>query len=107
MDLLLEIAPALEREVFHQVATLLNLEVDLLFFDTTSTYFSRDETDDPVYRDGRGHPLSESGGIGPDEDQDQLDAGPRAQLRPLSQGYVERKNPPAPSPSPGSCSSKQ
>src|SRR5680860_968843 len=39
MDFLLEIAPALEKEVFHQVANLLNLEVDLLFFDTTSTYF--------------------------------------------------------------------
>ncbi|MCZ7664867.1 MAG: IS1634 family transposase [Thermoleophilia bacterium] len=54
MDFLLEIAPALEREVFHQVATLLNLEVDLLFFDTTSTYFCRDEADAPVARDGRG-----------------------------------------------------
>jgi hypothetical protein len=75
MDFLLEIAPALEKEVFHQVATLLNLEVDLLFFDTTSTYFSRDEADDPVYRDGRGHPLSESGGIGPDEDQDGTSSG--------------------------------
>ncbi|GGK63450.1 hypothetical protein GCM10011591_39630 [Nocardia camponoti] len=29
----------LERQVFDQVATLLNLEVDMLFFDTTSTYF--------------------------------------------------------------------
>jgi len=65
MDFLLEIAPALEKEVFHQVATLLNLEVDLLFFDTTSTYFSRDEADDPVYQDGRGHPLSESGASAP------------------------------------------
>ena len=54
MDFLLEIAPALEREVFHQVATLLNLEVDLLFFDTTSTYFCLDEADEPVLRDRRG-----------------------------------------------------
>jgi hypothetical protein len=54
MDFLLKIAPALEEEVFHQVATLLNLEVDLLFFDTTSTYFCRDEADEPVARDGRG-----------------------------------------------------
>jgi len=35
MDWLLEVQPALEREVFHQVASLLSLEVDLLFFDTT------------------------------------------------------------------------
>ena len=56
MDFLLEIAPALEQEVFHQVANLLNLEVDLLFFDTTSTYFCLDEADEPVARDGRGRP---------------------------------------------------
>ena len=54
MDFLLEIAPSLEKEVFHQVANLLNLEVDLLFFDTTSTYFCLDEADEPVARDGRG-----------------------------------------------------
>ena len=54
MDFLLEIAPALEKAVFHQVANLLNLEVDLLFFDTTSTYFCLDEADEPVERDERG-----------------------------------------------------
>lgn len=59
MDWLLEIQPALEREVFHQVASLLNLEVDLLFFDTTSTYFELDEADEPVARDERGQVLSE------------------------------------------------
>src|SRR5665811_2477211 len=60
MDWLLEIAPALEKEGFHQVATLLNLEVDLLFFDTTSTYFCRDEADEPVARDLRGRRCSGS-----------------------------------------------
>jgi Transposase DDE domain len=54
MDWLLEIAPALEKEVFHSVASLLNLEVDLLFFDTTSTYFCADEADAPVERNERG-----------------------------------------------------
>jgi transposase len=34
--------------VFFAVAHLLNLEVDLLFFDTTSTYFERDEEEDEV-----------------------------------------------------------
>jgi len=65
MDWLLEIQPALEKEVFHQVANLLNLEVDLLFFDTTSTYFELDEADAPVARDERGQPLpacAEAGG---------------------------------------------
>jgi hypothetical protein len=57
MDWLLEIQPALEREVFHQVASLLSLEVDLLFFDTTSTYFERDEADEPAPRDERGRVL--------------------------------------------------
>jgi hypothetical protein len=57
MDWLLEIQPALEREVFHQVANLLDLEVDLLFFDTTSTYFELDEPDAPAARDQRGHRL--------------------------------------------------
>src|SRR5262245_52652543 len=45
MDWLHEITPELEREVFWQVAGLLDLEVDLLFFDTTSTYFELDEPD--------------------------------------------------------------
>jgi len=57
MDWLLEVQPALEREVFHQVASLLSLEVDLLFFDTTSTYFETDEADEPVARDERGELL--------------------------------------------------
>jgi hypothetical protein len=61
MDFLLEIAPALEKAVFHQVANLLNLEVDLLFFDTTSTYFCIDEADEAVKRDGRGWPVTSDG----------------------------------------------
>jgi hypothetical protein len=54
MDWLLLVQPALQKEVFHQVASLLNLEVDLLFFDTTSTYFCLDEADEPVERNERG-----------------------------------------------------
>jgi hypothetical protein len=61
MDFLLEIAPALERAVFHQVANLLNLEVDLLFFDTTSIYFCIDAADDAVERDARGEVLTDDG----------------------------------------------
>jgi Transposase DDE domain len=62
MDFLLEIAPALEKAVFHQVANLLNLEVDLLFFDTTSTYFCIDEADEAMERDERGRVLPGDGG---------------------------------------------
>jgi len=39
-----------QEAVFFACADLLNLEVDLLFFDTTSTYFERDEPE--VGRDG-------------------------------------------------------
>src|SRR6266545_3453806 len=60
MDWLHEVTPALEREVFWQLASLLDLEVDLLFFDTTSTYFELDEPDEPVARDERGQVLPET-----------------------------------------------
>lgn len=46
MDFLVEHAEELQRTVFFSVASLLNLEVDLLFFDTTSTYFELDQADD-------------------------------------------------------------
>jgi Transposase DDE domain len=62
MDWLLEVQESLEREVYHQVANLLNLEVDLLFFDTTSTYFERDEADEPLARDERGELLAAGDG---------------------------------------------
>jgi hypothetical protein len=34
-----------QQAVFFAVANLLNLEVDVLFFDTTSTYFEADSED--------------------------------------------------------------
>jgi len=45
MDLLIEAdaEAKVQEAVFFACADLLNLEVDLLFFDTTSTYFERDE----------------------------------------------------------------
>ncbi len=56
MDLLVEADTDAEVQeaVFFAVADLLNLEVDLLFFDTTSTYFERDtdEGDDGFRRYG-------------------------------------------------------
>ena len=58
MDWLLLVQPALEKEVFHQVANLLSLEDDLLFFDTTSTYFELDEADEPAARNERGELLA-------------------------------------------------
>ena len=54
MDWLIQIEDQLARGVFDQVAHLLNLEVDLIFFDTTSTYFETEDPDEPVWRDEHG-----------------------------------------------------
>ncbi len=48
MDWLLEVHDELAEQVYFATADLLNLEVDLLFFDTTSTYFERDSAEEPV-----------------------------------------------------------
>ena len=45
MDLLAEEKERLEEAVFFRVADLLSLDVDLLFYDTTSVYFEIDEED--------------------------------------------------------------
>jgi hypothetical protein len=46
MDVVLEHKERIEKEVFFTTANLLNLEVDLVFFDTTSTYFEVEGEDD-------------------------------------------------------------
>ncbi|MDQ5834362.1 MAG: IS1634 family transposase [Actinomycetota bacterium] len=48
MDWLLEVEDELAEAVYFATADLLNLEVDLLFFDTTSTYFERETPDEDV-----------------------------------------------------------
>src|SRR6266498_2410986 len=45
MDFLLDALPVLQEEVFFAVANLLNPEVDLLFFDGSSTYWETDSVD--------------------------------------------------------------
>jgi hypothetical protein len=62
MDWLLQIREALEQRVFDRAAEVLGLEVDLLFFDTTSTYFVTEEADVPVARDQQGNPVPGSAG---------------------------------------------
>ena len=59
MDWLLQIQGQLEKQVFDRASELLGLEVDLLFFDTTSTYFVTEEADAPVARDQQGSPVPE------------------------------------------------
>ncbi len=57
MDWLLEIESELAEQVYWATADLLNLEVDLLFFDTSSTYFERDEPDaETIDEEGIAHP---------------------------------------------------
>jgi len=64
MDWLHQARDAVERQVFSQVATALNLEVDLLFFDTTSTYFEIEDQDEPVLRASNGSPVPAAGAPG-------------------------------------------
>jgi hypothetical protein len=56
MDALLGVEAKVCKEIYDRVADLLNLEVDLLFFDTTSTYFETNggQADAPVARDEHG-----------------------------------------------------
>ena len=46
MDFLLDALPEIAGEIFGSVATLLNLDLDLVFVDTTSTYWESDVADD-------------------------------------------------------------
>lgn len=57
MDWLIKAEPQLSRIVYDNTANLLNLEVDLLFFDTTSTYFEVEDADAPIGRDEHGLPI--------------------------------------------------
>jgi hypothetical protein len=52
MDFLLASEEEIQREVFFSVANLLNLEVDVIFFDSSSTYFELDEEDGADEREG-------------------------------------------------------
>ncbi|WP_169949914.1 IS1634 family transposase [Microbispora sp. H11081] len=83
MDWLHQVQDSVERKVFDQVATLLNLEVDLLFFDTTSTYFQIDEPDEPIARDQRGVPL-------PDPDPENGDGDGGDGDEPVMKGFRAR-----------------
>jgi hypothetical protein len=88
MDWLHEVNDALEREVFWQLASLLDLEVDLLFFDTTSTYFELDEPDTPIARDQRGMPLPEPSDSDAGDGHGAGDAATKAGFR----GYGKSKD---------------
>ena len=54
MDWLHDVRGELEKQVYVAAADLLNLEVDLLFFDTASTYFELEDADEEVAPNWRG-----------------------------------------------------
>jgi hypothetical protein len=58
MDWPLEIRDGLEKRVFDSLVPLLNLEADVLLFDTTSTDFVAEDEDEPVARGVNGMPLT-------------------------------------------------
>jgi hypothetical protein len=69
MDWLHQIRGELEKQVYSQLADLLNLQVDLIFFDTTSTYFETGEADEEAARDWRGEKTAGQDGADGNEDQ--------------------------------------
>ena len=86
MDWLHAVRGDLEKQVFDQVADLLNLEVDLLFFDTTSTYFEVEDADADAVRDWRGEKTS---------DQDDADPGKAAGIPDARQVQGQPRRPAA------------
>jgi hypothetical protein len=70
MDWLAEREATFAQQVYSQVTDLLNLEVDILFFDTTSTYFETEVPDEAIWRDqaGRRVTVDDEPGSGSDSD---------------------------------------
>jgi hypothetical protein len=75
MDWLIAVDDRLARGVFDAVAHLLNLEVDLIFFDTTSTYFETEDADPAVWRDERGRVVEHDDPDGATADDGTADDG--------------------------------
>lgn len=59
MDWLHDAGQVLAKNIYFNVVDLLNLEVDVLFFDTTSTYFETEDADERLYRDPYGDVLTD------------------------------------------------
>jgi len=57
MDFLLDAKADIEKEVFRSVSHLFNLEVDLVFVDTTSTYFEIEEPDEDSVNEETGEAI--------------------------------------------------
>jgi len=81
MDFLLECSERVQEAVFFSVANLLNSEVDIVFFDTTSTYFEVELDDDEA---------------GLDEDQDTPADDPLAEAGQRCLGHSKDHRPDRP-----------
>ena len=94
MDWLHTVRGDLEKQVYFAVADLLNLQVDLLFPDTTSTYFEAGEADAEIPRDWRGEKAAGPGTAGGDEDRgdDENPAGGLAGFRAYGKSKGSRDN---------------
>jgi len=73
MDFLHAALPALQERVFFNVASLLDLEVDMLFFDTSSTYWQTDSLPEELQHDD-----TDENGDGGQVDGTLLERGRRA-----------------------------
>ena len=62
MDFLEANKEAIEQEIFYRVADLLNLDVEVIFYDTTSLHFEIDEEDEGAPETGKMHGSKAAGG---------------------------------------------
>ncbi len=67
MHWLHQVRGELEKQVYLAVAGLLNLEVDLLFFDTTPAYFELGDADEEIARTWRGEKPADGEDADPDK----------------------------------------
>jgi hypothetical protein len=82
MDFLLETKDELQKRVFFSVADLFNLEVDLLLYDTTSSYFEMDFDDEErAEREQRWDAYDEGKGPEPTRPRPQVVNDPPLRLR--------------------------
>jgi len=66
MDFLLEAHDDIQKEVYRRVSNLFNLEVDVLFIDTTSIYFEIEEEDEDAADGGDSDGDDNNGAVGAD-----------------------------------------
>jgi len=95
MDFLLEIEAELGLAVYWATADLLNLEVDLLFFDTTSTYFEIEAADPapPRAKEGSQQGSEEQAAPMPADEQEPVPSDTKKRKKPAGfRSYANSKD---------------